>query len=414
MGKSINTNESVDKLRMYFKKNKSNSYPIKGHPLEEGDEYEKGLYITMLCAIMFNDSEAREEQRLFIERLITGIELSGNINDYIKKALELDDKFAENYVRQFKDNDLKYNFVVDSLILISSVGSPVKKNVEFISEICDILVIEKKELSELVKLTGIILEQNSDKYKEFCSLELSIDISRFFFYALEFTQGILSNNSKLFYVKFENRSSLINEKIFTILESISSKKVILENILFDGFEKLPQFDNCDDILINKCVFKDNKMSLQCTQSQNVVIKNCKFKRLKRRALYLTGFKNVGIVECDFEECSIDEDDNRYPIYGGAIYIGEGNSFKIDACNFTKCETNHSEGGNANGAVAYLFEINKFELENCQFNYCKNEVYRYGWSECGSLFEIKDTECEAAVNCKKNNCVDVGDWRIGNF
>lgn len=373
----------------------------------------------MLCAIMFNDSEAREEQRLFIERLITGIELSGNINDYIKKALELDDKFAENYVRQFKDNDLKYNFVVDALILISSVGSPVKKNVEFISEICDILVIEKKELSELVKLTGIILEQNSDKYKEFCSLELSIDISRFFFYALEFTQGILSNNSKLFYVKFENRSSLINEKIFSTLESISSKKVILENILFDGFEKLPQFDNCDDILINKCVFKNNIESLKCSESEKVSIINCNFKKLKHRALYLEECENMYIKECDFEECSYESRDKggygyQSSAYGGAIYITKAKSFKIDACNFTKCETNHYENGNSDGAVAYLFGVNNFKLENCQFDFCESSKYRYGWSKCGSLFKTENTKCERAVNCKRNNCVGVGEWSLGDF
>ena len=295
MSKEVNTSKSVDKLRMYFKKHKSESYPIKNHPLEQADEYTKGIYITMLCVVMCNNNEVREEQTLFIERLMKGIELSISINDYIKRALEIDDKFAEDFIRQFKDSDLKYNFIVDALILISSIGTPEKKDVEFVSEICDILAIEKKELSELVRLAFIILEQSSHEYKEFCSMELSIDISKFLFYIFDFCQGILSNNSQLFYAKFENIDSLKNEEIFNNLESISSKKVILENIIFDGFEKLPSLNNCGEILINKCIFKNNAQSLKFIESEKVTIINCNFEKLKHRALY---FSECEIVDID--------------------------------------------------------------------------------------------------------------------
>lgn len=419
MSNEVNTNKSVDKLRMYFKKHKSESYPITKHPLEQADEYTKGTYITMLCTMMCNNSAPREEQILFIERLMNGIGILGTINDYIKKALEIDDKFAEDFVRQFKDNELKYNFAVDALILISSVGSTEKRDVEFASEICDILAIAKNELSEISRLAAIILEQNDEEYKEFCSMELSIDISRFFFYIIDFSQGLLSNNSKLFYAKFVNADSLINEKRFTNLESISSKKVILENILFDGFEKLPSLNNCGDILINNCTFKNNIKSLTCNGSENIRIIDCNFKELQKRALYLNECRNVDIEGCDFEKCSFESrDEGEYgykeSAYGGAIYISNTKSFKIDGCNFTKCKTAHYENGNADGAVAYLFGINNFKLENCQFDSCENSYWRYSWKECGGLFKVEKTECEKAVNCKRKNCGSVGDYRIGDF
>lgn len=419
MSNENNTSKSIDKLRMYFKKHKSESYPITDHPLEQADEYSKGIYITMLCTIMCNNSVPREEQILFIERLMKGIGIAGTINDYIKKALEINDKFAEDFIRQFKDNELKYNFVVDTLILISSVGSPAKRDMEFVSEICDILAIEKNKLSEILRLATIILEQNNEEYKEFCSMELSIDISRFFFYIIDFSQGLLSNNSKLFYARFVNTDSLRNEKRFADLESISSKKVILENILFDGFEKLPSLNNCGEILINKCTFKNNIKNLTCSESENITIIDCNFKELKNRALYLSECGNMEIEGCNFEKCSFEShDDGSYGYkdcaYGGAIYIRNAKSLKVDGCNFIKCKTEHYKDGNADGAIAYLFGINNFKLENCQFDFCKNSYFRYSWRECGGLFKVENTECDKAINCTTKNCVSVGEWRIGDF
>ncbi|MGG7199251.1 right-handed parallel beta-helix repeat-containing protein [Clostridium butyricum] len=402
MAKNLNTNKSVDKLRIYFKKNKSNSYPIKGHPLEEGDEYEKGLYITMLCAIMFNDSEAREEQRLFIERLITGIELSGNINDYIKKALELDDKFAENYVRQFKDNDLKYNFVVDALILISSIGTPAKKDVEFVSEICDILAVSKNEVDFYSNMALGVIEQDSEKFIDSSDRNLTIEkIENFEYYYEEFFNGSLIDNDETLYY-YTNMKIELDFKMFDMLDNVvvfNKKNIVFENYIIDLDKVQIQFKNCDTVWFINCEL--NGQVIKFENCNDIVIANCRLNKFDNGTINLFNCNNIYIEKSYFSECSKNVGDTG--CYGGVIYSNCIINVDIIECKFYNCcvKTKY----NFNGAWGVIFYGNNMSILNIIENKFESCRYINTSSRNGLFYNInqdiskfEDNEL-INVNCK---------------
>lgn len=370
MSKNNNTSKSVDKLRMYFKKHKSESYPITEHPLEQADDYSKGIYITMLCTIMYNDSEPREEQRLFIERLMNGIGISGNINDYIKKALEIDDKFAEEFVRQFKDNDLKYNFIVDALVLISSVGSLEKRDMEFVSEICDILAISKDDVRFYSNMALGIVEQDSEKFIEASDNNLTLEkVERFKYYYKEFFSDILINNSEILHY-YSSKKKELDFKLLSKdseIVNFNEKNIVLENYIINLDNVEFKFKDCDEVKFRNCDF--NGQAIEFEYCNNIIIENCKFDKFKKGTINLFNCNSISIEKSYFKGCSKYVGDSTGE--GGVIYSKKLKKADIIDSNFYDCSLKGDYISHlVLGAIFYADYNTEFNLEGNEFNSCK--------------------------------------------
>ena len=372
MSKEDDTSKSVDKLRVYFKKHKADSYSITEHPLEQADEYLKGIYITMLCTIMCNNSEPREEQRFFIERLMKGIGATGTLNDYVKKALEIDDKFAEEFVRQFKDNELKYNFVVDALVLVSSVGSPNKKDVEFISEICDMLAISKDEVRFFSNMALGIVEQDSKKFVNSSDENLTLEkIDRFKYYYKDFFGGALIDNDEVVYFYTNEKKELDFKMFFGECETIkfNEKTIVFENYIINLNDIRFEFEDCYEVKFINCSFTGNKIIFRGCSEIN--ISNCNFKDYNDGTFNLLECKTFRIENCTLYNCGrIDESD----AYGGVIIANSVNNIIMDSCKFVKCfikTNNRAYNYYARGAILFMQNnIRNIIIENNQFDCCK--------------------------------------------
>jgi hypothetical protein len=382
MSNEINTSKSVDKLRIYFKKHKSDSYPITEHPLERADEYTKGIYITMLCTIMCNNSEPREEQRLFIERLMKGIGISTIINDYIKKALEIDDKFAEEFVRQLKDNELKYNFVVDSLVLASSVGSPKKKDVEFISEICEMLAISKEDVEFYSNMALGIVEQDSKNFKNSSEESLNLEkINKFRYYYKDFFDGALVNDKRLLYYHGNKNKTLNIEELISHIEGTRYEETtylnITRNVIFEdcniNFQELQISFECQQVeLINCNITGVNQ--IQFVDCNTIKIINCKFNNFGKRAILISSSSNLELNKCQFNDCGY-INTNSY-VAGGVIHVNKLNCINIKDCEFNRCFVKSREGFEAKGIILHT-EASIYEcyINNNLFNDCTSSSNR---------------------------------------
>ena len=317
-----------------------------------------------------------------------------------------------DFVNIFKDSTLKYNFFIDALIVLFISGEPEIKSVDFVADLADILTIKKQEVYEISELTKIILEQDKEKYKEFCSQELEIDIRLFFVYIEEFIEGLLSNNSKLLCIKYKQIKLINDNSILEIIErNIESNVVIIENIIIkDNKENNLKFQNCKKITIKNCEFEGSKY-IYFSKCKNIIIENNIYKNQHSRAINLYECDKIEIKKCKFESCKYESDDKGSYGYqasaiGGAIYACFMEKLNIDLCEFNYCTTSQSEGGKATGSIAYFAHIKDIDIRNSSFYECKSSSYRYGWNNVGSLFATEKTEWKDIVNCIQNNNVSL--------
>lgn len=398
-------------------------YPVLGHPLSKSDIYTKNLYLTLLASILSIDnidSSVVENGRLFILRIIEGLEEDIEFENIYKNSLELDEKIIDEFTLAISMENLQNNFVVDSVIVANLSGKCGDKVLEYMSTLFEMIKIQKNELGELVRLAVLILEKNKKSYKEFCCEELNIDLQKFFFYIFDFCDGILSNNSKLFYLEYKSQKEIMKEDDITDMININSKIVIIGKTLFKNIEKFPIFQDCNDIKIINSEFEESKCPIEFKKCKKISISNSLFKKFKSRALYFNECNEVELFDSiiDSSEHRVDSKPEyyyNYPAYGGAVYVTVAKSFIIDSCKFNNCNTYQSESGPANGAIAYIHGVECFKLSNSTFKNCMNYSWRYGshWDKAGELFQLESTECKKAVNCIRIDSAKAG-YIIGDF
>jgi len=167
---SLIMKELINKFREYMRNNKGNVYPIENHTLALNgvDEYTKETYLKMLCVIMRYDGQGSEEQALFIKRLIKGIDGERSFEEYLRKAMELDDKFIDEILKQIEENNLKYIFTIDCLLITYTSPNVSDEQIGFAAELAEIIGIKKDEMELIVKFVKSVLEQDCKGYLDIC------------------------------------------------------------------------------------------------------------------------------------------------------------------------------------------------------------------------------------------------------
>lgn len=396
-----NTNKSVGNLRAYFKSQKANVYPITEHPLEKSDSYIKGIYIRMLCAILQYDIQPQEAQVLFVQRLMKGIGMTEPIKEYMKRALEIDENFAEEFIRQLKDNNLKYNFVVDALILVGSLGDFNKNHIEFISELCEMLLLTKKDVNFLVQIALSILEQSTERYSEiYDKMQDMQTISDFKCYYKNFFTGKLRDtNLMLHFYSYEKMQWNIDDYKKKAIE-FSKETVIFENYNIDLSKRNFKFTDCKNIKFINCDFIGEGQPINFLNCNEINIIDCSFSNFFNRTITLTSCNNITIIQSDFKKCSKTDSSHAY---GGVIFYDKLDSISIKSCKFSNCfiKTTESRYYYARGAILYVNNsIKNVNIENNDFDFCECD----GRTETKVLFYGINNKKEGF----KNNTITGGD------
>ncbi|WP_123053860.1 right-handed parallel beta-helix repeat-containing protein [Clostridium sp. JN-1] len=384
----MDKDNSFSKIRKYFKNQKAASYPIKGHPLEESQNYTKSIYMEMLCIILQYGELPKAEQILFIRRLFEGIGLGDKFNEYMRKALCADETFASEFVKQFKYSELKYNFVVDSLIVIASAGTPEKHSVEFISEICEILLLNKKEVEFLVHVTLSILEQDSDIYSSISDKNLAQGmIGNFMCYFKQFFTGkLVDTNSEVYYFAKEKvKLNLQGNKDGSVIE-FKQNNVAFENYMIDLSKVNFKFIRCEYVEFINCSFS-GVGPIVFENCKHINISGCNFNDFTKGAFEVKSCYNFNIIKSTFKNCGkVGYSD----IYGGIIYSDNLNEITIKMCKFDDCFVKSGNGyDRVYGVIFYGGNSTKrMVIENNDFGYfdIKNN------SDSDELFYGVNREC----------------------
>ncbi len=264
----------INKFREQMKKNKGEVYPIEGHTLlqKDVDEYTKETYLKMLCVIMRYDGQGSEEQATFIKRLIKGIGGQGSFEEYLRKAMEVDIKFFDEALKQIKENELKYIFTIDSILITYIASNVTDEQISFVAELSEMVGISKDEMELISKIVRTVLEQDNEGYLEICkSIETIQEKEKilvpFYPYAKQFVGGVIKevgkcdmeaddeDNKSIYYLDYP--------KIRDIIEFGKFKWRVLD---VDD-EESAMFLISEGAVDNRCFDKDSKIS--CYENSDI-------------------------------------------------------------------------------------------------------------------------------------------------
>lgn len=434
----IPLNTRVEMIRRFFTDSKPANHPITDHPVSKQEEYVRDLYLEMLCVMAQYENQNPENAFVLIKRILAACDKAQPLNEYIKRSMEITTERTAEFIRQSKSNQLREIFMIDSMLLSCSQGTPNEKQVEFLTQFGDMLGFDRESISEMAQFALAILEQDSNMYQSLLN-DNNIKIQQnLLSYAKEFVIGAIIKTAKkcYYYAKKLSRFEVDLKKEYYKYclevsnesgEKLSVDQVMEQHIEWYGSEEAAiratvgngiHFTGFDELILENMVLDCENAYLSTIK--NVIIKSC---HVLSCTVHLESINKVLIDECVFKWVGANryvyEADKSNSYYynraiqanlsGAVVYVKNTSfsNFKVYSCN------NAFDKGCGTGAVfcdASYNSRSKAELtfENCDFtdNYVSCGYYRdYGNF---SIFYSSSGDYKVNIsNCSFSNCDNDG-------
>ncbi len=128
------------------------------------DEYNKTLYLKMLCSLVQFHNEAAEMQMLFLRRIVNGIGVEEKAEEYMRRALEISDTDIQDFLSFMGKDKAKYYFALEGIILVS-LGQGDEESYQYLAEVIELLDICKDDLTYVCLVASAVLQQKSFFYE---------------------------------------------------------------------------------------------------------------------------------------------------------------------------------------------------------------------------------------------------------
>ena len=290
--------KNIKAIREKITELKDQKYAFNVPYLKEQEEYVKNLYIKILCSTIELEDEPTEHQILIIKRIFNGIILDGNIEEYMRKALDLSENDIQEFLSYAGETELKYFFALDALLL-TVIGNGKEETYQFIAEIFELLGLKKSDLEYIVLVAKAILLQQSEYYtaaielknEDFDSIDFSPYIKNFY------TGAILDTKKIAHYVAVDRALS----KDIHIENYYCREKVVFENLEITLSFDL-HFEGCEDVIFENCKFVGGAYTIYFEGCKNIKITNSIFADFKSYTLCENECGIINIDNCEFENC----------------------------------------------------------------------------------------------------------------
>ncbi len=239
------TNESPSNLLQTIDQAKINIDPLPRHYLaDNADVRTRELYASFLGSVMLSNGRVSDVEHRLFTMLLVSLDIDTKVEPYLSNLETVE---VEELVKKLDNDDKKQVLIFDSLLL-TRCDSPLSiEQVELISELSDLLLLEKDDLNYTLYWTGKLLGievktdlKNQNKYVDIIESRFRIE-------------SIVINSSSL----IKENSILIkgNFKPSPLFGSSfgSNKREIKSNI--SGFLLSIELDN-KIIVMNQEKFKD--------------------------------------------------------------------------------------------------------------------------------------------------------------
>ena len=238
-----------------LKKVKEKSLSFSKHPCKELSEDMKVHYLNALSLIMNADDDISEKELEYIKILISSFDLEENrVEEFIEFAKNPTEDAILGMINAFPDSDIKYNLIIDAMMIASRDGNFDETEQEAIEQYFEMFKISPKEKDELNKVFEIFMAQDGNalfRYFrrggylkeelfsyliEYYKLEAELD---------EYEKDIL--NFKFFKPVFKDKTSLNNaEEILSKPVNNSQYLIFLNEMYIKGAIEIDGIDNIVD------------------------------------------------------------------------------------------------------------------------------------------------------------------------
>lgn len=333
--KTASVNTKVEAVRRFFADSKAANHPIKEHPVSKAEEYVRDLYLDMLCVVAQYECIDTENGFTLIRRIMAACENTQPLEEYIKRSMEITPERTAEFIKQCKDNGLCEIFMVDSMLLSCSNGSPNAKQVGFIAQFGDMLGFDKNTLAALAELAYVIL--GNDDFEQLAQAakklyELSLDLKFILCYAAPITdKKIKRKGNNLYYYSLTpvelNEELLESQKVedgelkIKNLDSIVFRNIIIKfPIRFSAVKRVSFID---------CQFTYMGFAVICENVENVEVINCKAQDIEVFLCVDDGSPNITINNSSFYDC-------------GEVVAKKISSLTLESCQFSSCNPMYTD------------------------------------------------------------------------
>ena len=161
--------KSSGDLTADFKKISANAkrYPITPHPLSDTDEHTQKLYLTLLLSVAAYEPERLSDSLNFIHRIAYGCGYleKGDLKEEFTSAQILTFDQLDEATGLFRENDLRLMLIEEMLITAGAFNKGRNAAFEYISRMCQLLNVNKDEISFLSNMAAVVLTKDASNYK---------------------------------------------------------------------------------------------------------------------------------------------------------------------------------------------------------------------------------------------------------
>lgn len=415
--------ENKPEIEEVLKSESAENYII-GNSYMDND-YDKGLYLKMLGA-MLHSGESNKEEEILFARIVRGISTDENVSYYHKQAMQISRDDFEDFRNEFQNNKLKYRFILDALVL-TAVGGYREESVKFVAGFMNMLGINEKEARYLSDLTKSIICQNSNMYAKAEKIRpQKIDCMLFAEYTGAY-RTVLCNNKNEFkagagYKKKVKISELAKQsKSGSVAYILKGRNICLKNLVINVGDRFIDFTDSDYVEITGCEFLNGKWRLHFENCKKVVFKKCCFNNFTGRTIWFESVHEAVIEDCMFENCEYNyelsvSDHNLGRDkwrggggYGGVISGAMIGDILIKNSKFMKCGIRNKGNYTYNFAIS---DLDNIIAESCYFEKC---MYYYN-SISYTDYNSKKNKIKKYTSAKlfKKDCKNINNKIVGSL
>jgi hypothetical protein len=326
--------ERIDTLRGQIENVKAEQYPIRGHLLEQANDYTKNHYFKMLCLILQYAEGIAEAQTLLLRRLVKGCGAETSAQDYMRQALRIEDGDFAEFAERAVTGDLRFAFALDALILahLAPCGEDFDR---FLAEFFEGMGMKSAELAPLARLCRCILARDAALFAEAREAGLGAVPEEAYLPYLDFYAGLVSDANGRKY----HRAPADGERraLTDFACDVGDRVVVYENLKIALREADLVFTGCEEVRFVNCELIGNEHNLVFKDVGSAVFERCAFSGFTDNAIVGSSLWNLSVADTAFTGCGCDDSNSGHRRYGvGLIWLSAADSVALEGCRFVNC------------------------------------------------------------------------------
>jgi len=248
-----------------LKKVKIQTLSFEKHPCRALDQEVMVHYLNGLALIANEDDSVCEKEREYLSILINSFGLSEDmLETFVQFAQNPDEKRILDMMQSFATKDIKYNFMVDCMMIASADGEFDEKEEALIAQYVEMFKITQKEADDLRYIYEMFYTQNGNAlYRYFKRNEyMKVELFQYLldYYKIDMAYELVEDEKKILTFEFFKPSfspgSLKNATEIIIITNkndnfISKAYELLETQDFRATNKIDIFEDYDLVVAKK-------------------------------------------------------------------------------------------------------------------------------------------------------------------